>query len=234
MKASDRVGQLRQRIGEIGEAEKYAHSAGALESARGELETHRRALESLVRTARVLVKNRSLDPSSLPTAKKLEDFLKKTTEAFAQEPTSITKGRTFTALGGYLDETIKKLTDVLKEAWRQEVATAPKTNDALLNKIALLRGKATVVRQLRNAAANLAEASKRLPADEDEWLNYQTLRKLVEEQVRALGTTQFPKAALDFCIAAQSDGADLSALTDEVRLWLEEQGLLSDLRYRFR
>jgi hypothetical protein len=233
MRASTRAAELRQRIVGIKDAEKYALDANAFEHVRAELQHHRTALQPAIVTVKVLVANERLDASDLPPTRKLDDSVKKITEAFAAEPGSITKGRGLGTVLAQLEAVRKEMAVACDQAWKVELSTAPKTNETLLAQIAKVRGQADVVRQLRAATSQLAQVSARPPRDAEEWLRYQTLRRSVEEQVKALSTTQFPKAVLEFCIAAQSEGATVSMLTDEVRAWLESHGMVGDLRYRF-
>jgi hypothetical protein len=232
--AHDRASVLRKRIAEIKDAQKFEKHAAALEDKRRALETSGSDLQSAVAPARVLVKNQCLKPDLLPDPQKLDDALKKIIEGFTDDPGSITKGRNFTTLCGHLETTANDLREVTMGAWKKEVSAAPKTNDSLLDKIAQLRGQHTDVEQLRIAAVELAEASMKPPDDQNGWTNYQALVQRVKEKVEKLSAEHFPKSVLDFCIAAQSNGAQLSMLTDEVSAWLTENGMLDDLRYRFR
>ena len=234
MTARDRASELRTRISEIKEAQKHEKHAEALEDKRQALESFRSKLQAAVTSAGVLVKNQRLESATLPDPTKLADSLNKVFESFIEDRGSITKGRNFTTLTGHLDTTTKALRGATLAAWKKVVSAAPKINDSLLRQIAELHGQRAAVEQLRNANARLVEASTKPPANQGEWDAYQTLMRLVEEQIKTLNTDHFPQSVLDFCKAAQSSGAPLSMLTREVRAGLEEHGLLDDLRYRFK
>ena len=66
------------------------------------------------------------------------------------------------------------------------------------------------------------------------WKTYCGLKEQLTTQIQAFTTDHFPKAVLDFCIAAQSEGARLDMLTDEVRDWFEANKMLDSLRYRLK
>jgi hypothetical protein len=233
MKASDRAQMLRARVVEISSAREHEKDAHALEDKRKSLEKYRDALRSAVDSAAVLVRNRCLEPPTLPDPNVLIDALTKITEAFASDSAAITKGRNFTQLCKYLEALIDQLADSTKSAWKQEVSSAPKTNDNLLSKISKLPGKARAVEELRTANTQLADATKRAPTNQEEWALYQELSESVGKKVELLSADNFPKPVLDFCIASQSsEGARLSMLTDDVRDWLDEHGMLDDVRYR--
>ena len=234
MTARDRASQLRTRICEINDALKHEKHAEALEDKRQALESFRTKLQATVTSADVLVKNQCLESATLPDPAKLADGLNKLFESFIEDPGSITRGHNFTRLSKHLETITKALRDATVSAWIEEVSAAPKTNDSLLRQIAELHGQRAAVEQLRNANARLLDASTKPPANQGEWESYQTLVRLVEEQIKTLNTDHFPQSVLDFCKAAQSSGAPLSMLTDEVRAGLEQHGLLDDLRYRFK
>ncbi len=234
MTARDRASELRTRISEIKEAQKHEKHAEALEDKRQTLESFRTALQAAVTSAGVLVKHQRLESAALPDPTKLADALDKLFESFVKDPGSITKGRNFTTLAGHIETTTKALRDAILTAWKKEVSKAPKTNDSLLRQIAELSGQRVAVEQLRNANARLVEASKRPPADEKEWTKYRELLQVVRKKVGQLSADHFPKSVLAFCIAAQSGGAKLSMLTDDVRAWLTEHDMLDDLRYRLK
>jgi hypothetical protein len=234
MTARDRASELRKRISNIKEAQKHEKHAEALEDKRKALESFRSTLQAGVVSAGVLVKNQCLEPATLPDPTKLSDALDKLFESFLKDPGSITKGRNFTTLAGQIETTTKAIRDTILTAWKKEIGKASKTNDSLLTQIAELPGQRASVEQLRKADTLLAEASKKPPADEEEWKEYQELLQVVETKVGQLSADHFPRAVLDFCIAAQSGGARLPLLTDDVRAWLTERGMLQDLRYRFK
>lgn len=233
MKARDRARLLRARLDEISSARGHEKDAHALEDKRETLEKYRSDLRIAVDSAGVLVRNRCLEPSTLPDPNKLNDALSKITEAFKDEPASITKGRNFTQLCKYLDSIIKELRESTKSAWKREVSTAPKTNDKLLSTIAQLRGQRAAVEQLRSTNQQLVDATKTAPKNQEEWARYQELSESVGKKNGSLSADNFPKPVLDFCIASQSAaGARLSMLTDDVRAWLAKHGMLDDVRYR--
>ena len=234
MKAHERASVLRRRVAEIKEAKKFEKHAEALEDKRQALESYRSKLQAAVESAAVLVKNGCLKSDALPDPQKLDEALESIVEAFTDDLGSITRGRNFTTLSGHLETITEELRGGTTRAWKEEVSTAPKINESLLSMIGQLRDQRTAVGELRIASAELADVSKTPPANQTEWTDYRKLKNFVKEKVAELNADHFPKSVLEFCIAAQSEGAQLSMLTEDVRAWLEENDMLDDVRYRFK
>lgn len=122
----------------------------------------------------------------------------------------------------------------IQEGWRRFVVeNSPGGSDEVLDalvKLPQLRAGVLQIRQCRSQIAALAVAS---PADPERAIG--DLRKLVAEHQAAWGqltSDNLPDAVILFLRACAGEGALITALTAEVRDWLERRHLLGSLRIR--
>jgi hypothetical protein len=122
----------------------------------------------------------------------------------------------------------------MREGWRRFIVeNSPSGSDDVLDalgKLPQLRAGVTHIRQCRQKIATLAAT---LPADPARAVNQ--LRELAAEHRVAwteLTSDKLPGAVIMFLRACAGDGAPVTALTAEVRDWLETRDLLASLRIR--
>jgi hypothetical protein len=234
MKALEQAVLLRRRMRDISAAQEHEQQAAALENKRKVLEQHRKMLQAAVEAADILVRNECLGFAGLPSADDAKEQIRKTIASFAQDPSSLTRERSFSTLCGRVEKLASGISAAVTEHWIAEVKTVPKASDALLTQIEKIRIQEPKVRQLRALIAQLHSLCRIPPAKQEDWAEYQQVRKAVASGIEMLGESNFPAAVLEFCVAAQAQGAHLSLLTDEVREWLEENEMIEELRYRFK
>jgi hypothetical protein len=122
----------------------------------------------------------------------------------------------------------------IEEGWKRFVAenTPGGSDDILeaLGKLPQMRTGVTRIRQCRQKVSALAAA---VPADPASAI--EQLRVLSAEHGSAwaeLTADSVPPSVLQFLRACAADGAPVTALTDEVRVWLESRGLIGSFRIR--
>ncbi len=122
----------------------------------------------------------------------------------------------------------------IEEGWRRFVAeNTPSGSDEVLEalgKLPQMRAGVTRIRYCRQKVANLAAT---VPADPASAI--EQMRALSAEHGSAwaeLTADSVPPSVLQFLRACAADGAPVTALTDEVRVWLESRGLLGSFRIR--
>jgi hypothetical protein len=122
----------------------------------------------------------------------------------------------------------------IEEGWRRFVAeSAPSSSDEVLEalgKLPQMRAGVSRIRQCRQKVAALAATVPAEPAGAIE-----QLRGLAAEHGSAwaeLTADTVPPSVLQFLRACAADGAPVTALTDEVRHWLEARELLDSFRIR--
>jgi hypothetical protein len=120
------------------------------------------------------------------------------------------------------------------EGWSKFVAeNTPSGSDDILEtlgKLPQMRAGVTRIRQCRQKLITLAAA---VPADPASAI--EQLRGLSAEHGSAwaeLTADSIPPSVLQFLRACAADGALVTALTDEVRVWLESRGLIGSFRVR--
>jgi hypothetical protein len=122
----------------------------------------------------------------------------------------------------------------IRERWRHFITeNSPGGSDEVLDalgKLPQLRAGVTQIRQCRQKIQALSAAP---PADPVQAVAQ--LRALVAEHQAAwatLTTDNLPRTVILFLQACAGDGAPVTALTEEVRDWLEARNLLGSLRIR--
>jgi hypothetical protein len=122
----------------------------------------------------------------------------------------------------------------IAEGWKMFVAeNAPSGSDDVLDALGRLpqmQAGVTRIRQCRQKAAALAAS---VPVDPSNAVAQ--LRALSAEHGSAwaeLTADSVPESVLQFLKACAADGAPITTLTNEVRVWLESRGLLGSFRVR--
>ncbi len=122
----------------------------------------------------------------------------------------------------------------IEESWsRFVVENTPSGSDDVLDalgKLPQMRAGVTRIRQCRQKITALAVAVPGDPASAIE-----QLRELSAEHSSAwaeLTADSVPPSVLQFLRACAADGAPVTTLTDEVRVWLESRGLIGSFRVR--
>lgn len=122
----------------------------------------------------------------------------------------------------------------MRDGWRRYIdANSPGGSDEVLDalgRLPQLRLGVTRIRQCRQRIAALAATPPTDPAQAIE-----QLRELVAEHRTAwtaLTSDNVPDAVISFLRACAGEGAQVTALTQEVRNWLETRDLLGSLRIR--
>jgi len=122
----------------------------------------------------------------------------------------------------------------IEEGWSRFVAenTPSGSDDVLeaLGKLPQMRAGVTRIRQCRQKVTALAAT---VPTDPKSAIAL--MRVLSAEHGSAweeLPADSLPPSVLQFLRACAADGAPVTSLTDEVRVWLESRGLLGSFRVR--
>ena len=153
-------------------------------------------------------------------------------EAFNADPSSVF-GTPFREAAERTDKIVTGLRRRLLEGWAAYVdRVVPMQDPEQLEVFARLPAFAEVVDQLLALYRDRAALAEQLPQTEEDVRAPEALASRVEDAWLLLGG-KAPEAVLDLLRAADSRaGAPLSALTDEVRAWLEEHDLTDALRLR--
>lgn len=124
----------------------------------------------------------------------------------------------------------------MTEAWKAYVAKRADlgSNDVLIALAELPQFRASVTK-IRQCRSNIATLANSLPSDPQATVG--RLDALVADHSAAwveLSAEDIPSSVISFIRAAASEGALLTAYTDEVRTYLERHNLLTAFRIRLR
>ena len=223
---------LIERMSRVAEVKELEMKAELLQERKNELSAARAKVSDKLSTSIVFLRNKCIGPGTAPEATKLREIAADLRNTLQEDPDSIVKKGIFKSLIKGLESLSNVLATHNQNAWKIETSKNPQTNDKFLSLVAQIPGYAAKVATLREARASLLLARGQPPTNQDEWDAYRQLVQKVKELSEGLSPDRFPATALEFCIAAQSsNGAELHLLTGEVRSWLEEHGLIDDLRY---
>jgi hypothetical protein len=192
-----------------------------------ELKELREGLDAAVARLDVL-KARELLPRSVPSPAKATTVVARCQEGLAANPNEIGTdyGLLKRALGGLTKEVLGVVDKVLEAVQRD----LPSVDEAFLKQVELVpgyQGKVVSIRQQRQAFLQGTDP-KRSSEALAQFLDRRTeLRSLADD----LEPSQFPTEVLDFFKAGrQGQGAPLEKFTDGVKQWLNERGLLKNVR----
>jgi hypothetical protein len=122
----------------------------------------------------------------------------------------------------------------IEEGWQRFVAeNTPSGSDEVLEALAKLPQMRTGVTRIRQCRQKVAALAAAVPADPASAI--EQLRGLSAEHGSTwaeLTADSVPPSVLQFLRACAADGAPVTALTNEVRVWLESRGLLDSFRIR--
>ena len=192
-----------------------------------ELKELRASLDAAMSRLDVL-KARDLLPRVVPSPAKAATVVARCQEGLAANPNEIGSdyGLLKRALGG-LTKDLLGVVDKVIEAVERDL---PSVDEAFLKQVELIpgyQGKVLGIRQQRQAFLQGADPRRSAEALE-QFLDRRTeLRALADD----LKPSEFPTEVLDFFKAGrQGQGAPLERFTDGVKKWLNERGLLKNVR----
>lgn len=122
----------------------------------------------------------------------------------------------------------------IEESWSRFIAeNTPSGSDDVLETLGKLPQMRAGVTRIRQCRLKIAALSTAVPGDPASAIGQ--LRELSAEHGSAwaeLTADSVPPSVLQFLRACASEGAPVTTLTDEVRVWLESRGLLGSFRIR--
>lgn len=122
----------------------------------------------------------------------------------------------------------------IEEGWSRFVAdTAPSGSDDILEALGKLPQMRVGVARIRQCRQKITALAVKVPADPATAI--EQLRVLSAEHSSAwaeLTADSVPPSVLQFLRACAAEGAPITALTDEVRVWLESRRLLDSFQIR--
>lgn len=138
---------------------------------------------------------------------------------------SLTKGRDWKLLEDQTQTTARELTDALKAAWSQFIATAytGESPSHLKRSLAITHHNLDQLRAYEKTYTQLNGLARSRP---QERRDFEQARELARQLGEIFQRFDFnvPEGVKRFLQAVADGGADLDLLTEEVRGWLQQQG----------
>jgi hypothetical protein len=138
---------------------------------------------------------------------------------------SLTKGRDWKRLEDQTQTTCQELTDALKTAWSQFVATAytGESPSHLERSLAVTDRNLDQLRLYKQTYTQLNGLARSRPQERDDFARVRELARQLSEIYQRFDFN-VPEGVKRFLRAVADGGADLDLLTEEVRGWLQQQG----------
>ena len=181
------------------------------------------ALLHLLRGQGLPLPNAPADPDAGAALTTLHPLRKRFTEKRRAE--SLTQGQDWTRFKERTETARSRAATTLDQAWRDFVASAysgVKPAD-LERSLAPTDGNNLRLQRYRSAYNELGVLSRRRPTGREDFDRVRELARLLREIHQGFDFT-VPDAVKRFLDALAAGGADLDLLTDEVRVWLQQQG----------
>lgn len=214
-------------------ADKFREYAQILSPLREQLEANRLRVEALLHHQATLSRAELQPIEKLPKPAPVLESLAVVRTKLTTNPESLKEGREFTTFKKRFERFAIEAGDIVRDVIDAVKKGIPSVDKAFLEQVAGIPAYRDKVDEIRAMRAELdgGDVATAGAALLDAFLTRRAaLRKLTDE----LNPVEFPKPVLDFFRAARrKQGADLDDLTDEVKTWLKEHGLLDRLRLFF-
>lgn len=168
--------------------------------------------------------NAAPDSSSAEAARKtLARLIKRFTENRTAD--SLTKGRDWKLLDDQAQATYQKLTNALKAAWSQFIATAytGESPSHLKRSLAVTDRNLDQLRLYEQTYTQLNGLTRSRPQERGDFARVRELARQLGEIYQRFDFN-VPEGVKRFLQSVADGGADLDLLTEEVRGWLDQQG----------
>jgi len=233
--AIERARELQLKAEQLKSRQTAESRAHQFDKRRNELAQARANLERSFTPTRLLRNEGRVEPEELPRLGELEDLLAPLRQRTAeQSPEDFTKGNEYKRFHTRLETLAKEMGVLLNTAWKKLQSELPAINDKLLEEIAALPGQQPAVLRVRGFDKELKEKRAQPPRTEEELQALLDLAEKLRAELSNLDDAHYPPAVRQFLRAAQQpNGATLSLLTEEVRLWLEQRKLLGKIKLRW-
>ena len=233
-----RCSELCARLERLKKTNDAMERASELDVRRADLEELRIALSQVKEPAEVLLGRERLSPKDLPDCTKALESCAKVEQLLDPAPLGNTKGITAGQDYSHLLKRVRKVADELRSAnaksWTAVVTQHQGVDDAFLRKVEAFPGQAKRVAGIRVLLRDFQEAIASIPANEETYRRFEVCYAKLQEASSELDPKAFPEPVRKFFRSAQSaEGARLDLFTDDVRQWLDENGLVGGVRVRF-
>lgn len=223
----DRIEALNERASGLDALERRRAESAKLQQLLAKARPMSEKLGTEIRQMRLLHDegiNAAPDSTSAKAARKtLVRLINRFTENRAAD--SLTKGRDWKLLENQAQMTYQELTDALKAAWSQFIATAytGESPNHLERSLAVTDLNLNQLRLYKQTYIQLNGLTRSRPQERRDFDRVRELARQLGEIYQRLDFN-VPEGVKHFLQAVADGGADLDLLTEEVRGWLQQQG----------
>lgn len=231
----DRCSALTARLSQLRDLEAQHSKAEQLEVRRRELEEQRQRLMVATARAQVLTVRGHLQATTWPDVSAARAALARVTAKFQQDPGQIASGRDYKVLLDLCGRAVESLESAVVAAWTTIQTETDPVNEQLLQRLAQVPGQAGAVEQVRAMRAHLGTLGATPPANLADYDAFMEAANALASFWTGLDHRDLPDSVIQFLRAAQAPGgAPVSLWTGEVRAWLEQHGMLEQVRLQLR
>lgn len=229
---ADECKKLRQQLEELALAEERKTVHDQLEQRRCELVEVRDMLLAVTNSLKAISARTKLVGDL--DAEKCLDRVRKIRESLLADPLSITKGRQFTDMRKAFENFAADGSACAEATWAQFMPRAcPSVDTNQLAQAEQQKDFKEIAVKLKNRAKYTEQLAKMPPANEKVFAEIESAWDDIREMIAALPDVADDPVVQEFLKAANSSGgASIDLLTDEVRTWLQANGIADKYRIR--
>jgi hypothetical protein len=216
--------ELVKRLGRKRDLVALSSDAAAYQQRLDELLTMRIQLLRLFDFAKLLCQEGVMDRKSMPSTLTSTEKLKVLLLKFSEDARSLLVGNAYQTTRSTVMKFATNLDTLTLDAWHVEYGAQLQTSleGEFLKLFARATGQPTLEQQLDRLNAELNSLAQDPPRDHT---RFEEFRALVRERQALADKFTFPHEVRAFLKGVNSDGASLNLLTEEVRLWLENENV---------
>lgn len=208
---------------------------GQLEKILQDMRERRKSIEIELELADVLLKGNILSSNKMMPINKLNELHANVMVQFKKDPTEITKGKNYKKLLDEMEKITNALREYVKQSWDKYKVIGSSVDPGLLYLIERIPKYRSQVQEIRRIISDLEYMRGRIPENEEELKLFERARNKLEEERKKLDPEGWPNAVRTFLQQAQdASGAPFDAMSEEVKKWMDEKGLLSNIRIVLR
>jgi chromosome segregation ATPase len=235
MSVLDDIANVTARIEKVEQLRKLSLTVGSLNERCRELQGHQHSLAVHLDKAEAMCAEKAMDVNTLESAEKQKEALAQVTEQAAADPTKITDGRRYKNLLTGLTELEKSLEQAIATSWDSYTQLKSRVDSGFLDLVESVRVHKKEVEAIRKMLGDLERRKEAGPQSLSDVQAFKTLRDSYEKAHAALDPEGWPQSVRDFLRQARGEGgASHEALSDEVKKWLTDKGLLGSVRLVLR
>ena len=222
--------KLREQLEEVKKANDRRNIVEQLDMRRDELVALREAVLAVTDSLKAIALRTSIE-GKLDPAKAIAR-VRKIRETLKNDPLSITEGHDFSNMKKAFQKFAAVGTECVQATWAQYMLRArPSVDTNQLAQAEQQKDFKQIAADLKNLVDNAEQLAETPPANEEVFAKIESAWKRIREMIAALPDVADDPVVQEFLKEANSfGGASIDLLTDEVRAWLQENGIAGKYR----